>query len=363
MLNAVQQVAELNAQSFLDAIDTTIEQKFDADWYMDPTTVENVGKTAQYEAQRDKIAADWNTAKTNPNALVDPNLPTKGTWKQQLYRFGTDVNNKEQFAKMHFQISGQGQGFDPAEDLLNPSKVKDHIYKDILPNLSDEALKQGTIFGNFITPEEFADDMLRGLDPDDKNTWQEVLQRYGLDSFEGTVEDLKEYVMSTLRTGSAEQIRQHIKYLNEKRQKPTQEKLGVSYIQREEDYKDEMAKPDTQLYKTFQQAGFQGTEDEFYRDFFPDTNRSEQQLLTKAGSNEALKMHGLDMSDPFASLGTISSFMDEDKDDTTEFDDDKDKDSGISYFDLDLEDDEEWSYKPKKDKQVLDEFTTLIKGL
>jgi len=364
MLNAVQMVAEQNAKSYLDAIDINVKKGFDSDWYMDPTTVENVARKSEYEAQRDRVSADWNNAKNNPDAQIDPNLPSLGTWKQQLYRFGVDANSKEQFAKMHFEIVGQGQGYDPAEDILNPTKIKDHIYTNILPNLSDEALKQGTIFGNFITPEEFADDMLRGLDPDDKNSWQEVLERYGLDSFEGTVEDLKEYVMSTLRTGSAEQIRQHIKYLNEKRQKPTQEKLGVSYIQREEDYKDEMAQPDTQLYKTFQQAGFQGTEDEFYRDFFPDTNRSEQQLLTKAGSNEALKMHGLDMSDPFASLGTISSFMDEDKDDTTEFDqDDKDKDSGISYFDLDLEDDEEWSYKPKKEKQVLDEFTTLIKGL
>ena len=362
MLNAVQMVAEQNAKSYLDAIDINAKKGFDADWYMDPTVVDNEARKSEYEAQRDNVQRHWKNAKNDPDALIDPGLPTLGTWRQQLYRFGVDVNNKTEFAKMHFEIVGQGKGYDPAEDILNPTKIKDHIYSKILPNLSDEALKQGTIFGNFVTPEEFADDMLRGLDPNDKNTWEEVLERYGLESFEGTVEDLKEYVMSTLRTGSAQQIREHIKYLNEKRQEPTQEKLGVSYIQRPEDYKDEMATPDTQLYKTFQQAGFQGTEDEFYENFFPDLNRSEQQLLTKAGKDDPLKMHGLDLSDPFASLGTISSFMEEDDFDEKD-DDDKSKSSGTSYFDLDLDDDEDWSYKSKKDREVLDEFTTLIKGL
>ena len=85
----------------------------------------------------------------------------------------------------------------------------------------------------------------------------------------GNIKELKDYIMETLRTGSAQQIRENIKYLNEKRQKPTQKQLGVTYIQREEDYKQNQPKADTALYKTFQSAGFQGTEDEFYGDFFP----------------------------------------------------------------------------------------------
>ena len=47
------------------------------------------------------------------------------------------------------------------------------------------------------------------------------------------------------------QIRENIKYLNEKRQKPTQEKLGVSYIQREEDYKQEQPKQTYQHQHTY----------------------------------------------------------------------------------------------------------------
>ena len=40
------------------------------------------------------------------------------------------------------------------------------------------------------------------------------------------------------------------------RKKPTQKVLGVSYIEREEDYKDEKATPDTELYKTFKMLVF-----------------------------------------------------------------------------------------------------------
>jgi len=369
MLNAVQQEAELHGKSYLDAIRTDVEQKFDFDFYMNPTQIDNIGRQDEYQIQKDEIAGDWENAKNNQDALVNPDLPTLGTWKQQLYRFGIDPNDttlteeerKEQFAKMHFQIVGQGRGYDPAEDLLNPTKVKDYIYETILPNLSDEALEQGTVFGKFITPEEFADDMLKGLDPENKDTWKEVLNRYGLESFEGNIKELKDYIMETFRTGSAQQIRENIKYLNEKRQKPTQKRLGVTYIQREEDYKQDQPKADTELYKTFQSAGFQGTEDEFYGDFFPDLNRSEQQLLTKAGTDDPLKTWGLDMSDPFASLGTIESFFDEDEDNKDTDEDDSGPER--SYFKTDTEDDD-WGYSPKKkEKQVLDEFTTLFKGL
>jgi hypothetical protein len=69
------------------------------------------------------------------------------------------------------------------------------------------------VFGQFITPEEFADEMLRGLDPNDKSTWDEVLKRYGLEDFKGDITELKEYVKETLRTGSAQEIRENIKYL------------------------------------------------------------------------------------------------------------------------------------------------------
>ena len=203
--------------------------------------------------------------------------------------------------------------------------------------------------------------MLQGLDPNDKTTWDEVLKRYGLENFKGDITELKEYVKETLRTGSAQEIRENIKYLNEKRQKPTQEKLGITYIERPEDYKEEGIKGETELYKTFQSAGFKGTEDEFYKDFFPDTDRGEQALLTKSGKNEELKTTGLDFTDPFASLGTIESFFDTDEPEVTT---DKPEPKTNSYFRIAMgEDEEEPLTKSKSGSSILGEFTSMFKGL
>jgi hypothetical protein len=182
-----------------------------------------------------------------------------------------------------------------------------------------------------------------------------------MDDFKGNIDELKDYVKETLRTGSAQEIRENIKYLNEKRQKPTQEALGVTYIERPEDYKDEGIKGETELYKTFQSAGFKGTEDEFYNDFFPDMDRSEQVLLTKSGKDESLKTTGLDFTDPFASLGTIESFFDADEPEETT---DKPEPKTNSYFRIAMgEDEDEPTTKSKSGASILGEFTSMFKGL
>jgi hypothetical protein len=194
------------------------------------------------------------------------------------------------------------------------------------------------------------------LDPNDKDSWNEVLKEVGLEDFTGTLDELKEYIIEALRTGSAQEIREQIKYLNEKRKKPTQEILGVTYIEREEDYKKEQPKAETQLYKTFQSAGFQGTEDEFYEEFFPDLNREDQALLTKAGSDEGLTFDFGDYSDPFASLTSIQSFFGDEED---EADDEEDTGPTTNYFSLDLNlDDEDEDYKSKTATSILGDFTS-----
>ena len=349
MVNAATLVAELRAKSYLDQLKNTGDRYFDSEFYFNPTG--DKARENQYLDQAKTVSDDWEAAKRGDTY-----------WAQQAYRFGVDVNNKEEFARMHFQVKGQGRGYDGAEDILNAGKVQDEIYGKILPALKEEALKQGTIFGQFIKPEEFADELLKGLDPNDKQSWNEVLKRYGITDFKGTVDELKDYVAETLRTGSAQKIKEEIKYLNEKRQKPTQEKLGLTYIERPEDYKDTNAKPETELYKVFQSAGFKGTEDDFYNNLFPDLDRSEQALLTKSGSNEALKLNKVNLSDPFASLGTIESFFDTEEDKTTTSK--KESTSGSdSYFKLDTENEEDQDYKSKTGQQILGEFTSMFKGL
>lgn len=344
MLNAVTQVANLRADKYLSDVQNTPDRFFNADFYFNPTG--DKARVNAYSEQAKTVSEDWEKAKAGD-----------GYWASQAYRFGIDLNNKEQFAKMHYQIKGRGVGYDPAEDVLNAGKVQDEIYNKILPSLKDEALKQGTVFGQFITPEEFTDKMLEGLDPTDKSTWQEALKSVGLNDFKGTIDEFKDYVSEALRTGTAQTIREQIKYLNEKGEKPTQEKLGVEYIERPEDYKQDQIKSETQLYKTFQQAGYKGTEDEFYTKFFPDTDRTEQQLLTKAGTGTNLKLKGLDFSDPFASLSTVQGFFgDEDQDST---DSSSEKESDIFGLGLDEESNQ---YKSKTGSQILGEFTSMFKG-
>jgi hypothetical protein len=348
IMNAAKLVADVRAKSYLDQIKATPGRYFDSNFYFSPTG--DKAREGAYAEQASTVATDWEAAKKGDEY-----------WKSQAYRFGVNIEDKDAFARMHFQVKGQGKGYDPADDILNAGKVSDYIYTQILPALKEEALKAGSVFGQFITPDEFADEMLQGIDPNDRKTWDEVLKRYGIDDFKGSIDELKEYVKETLRTGSAQEIRENIKYLNEKRQKPTQEKLGVTYIERPEDYKEGDVKGETELYKTFQSAGFKGTEDEFYNDFFPDMDRSEQVLLTKSGKNEGLKTTGLDFTDPFASLGTIESFFDADEPEKTT---DKPEPKTNSYFRIAMgEDEEEPLTKSKSGSSILGEFTSMFKGL
>ncbi len=342
LLNAVKLVADLKANQYIEELRKTPDRYFNTEFYFNPSG--DKARTEAYAKQASTVSSDWEAAKKGDSY-----------WASQAYRFGVNVNDKDAFAKMHFQVKGQGQGYDPADDILNASKVSDYVYNQILPALNKEALDQGTIFGQFLKPEEFADEMLKGLNPEDKKTWDEVLKKYGLENFGGTLEELKNYITETVRTGSAQQIREQIKYLNEKRKKPTQETLGVTYIQREEDYKPkDTVEGQTELYKTFQSAGFQGTEDEFYENFFPDLDRSEQAALTKAGTNEALKTTGFDFSDPLASLGTIESFFGEGEEEEEES-------TKSSYFTID--EDEKLPTKSKAGQGFLNEFTSMFKGL
>ncbi len=348
LLNAATLVADLRAQSYIDQLKTTNPRYFNSDFYFNPTG--DKAREDRYLNQTTEVNADWEKAKSGDTY-----------WAQQAYRFGVNVNDKDAFARMHFQVKGQGKGYDAADDILNASKVSSQIYEVILPALKEEVLKQGTIFGQFIKPEEFADEMLKGLDPNNKGTWQEVLDQYGLSEFKGDINGLRTYIIEALQTGSAQQIRDQIKYLNEKRKRPTQELLGVTYIERPEDYTGTGTSSETQeetaLYKTFKNAGYKGTEDEFYENFFPDVDRSEQSALTKAGTGTNFELTGLNIntSDPFAALGTIEKFFgDEDTDIPSKSSD---------FLDLGLEDDEEGYTKSKSGSQILGEFTSMFKGL
>ena len=342
-------VADARVQSYLDKVKSTGDRSFDSDFYFNPTG--NKIRSDAYKDQASTVSQDWEAAKQG-----DP------YWAQQAYRFGIDINNKKDFARMHFQAKGQGKGYDAAEDIINPDKIKDIIYNEILPALTASGAKQGSTFGSFLSPEEFSNEILKGLNPENKADWDTVLKSFGLTGFKGTIDELKETIQETVRTGSAQTIREGIKYLNEKREEPTQEKLGITYIQREEDYKNKATTSDTALFKTFQNAGYKGTEDDFYKTFLPDVDRSEQVFLTKAGKGSAFKMDAFDLSDPMAAFGTVESFLSDGEEPDKIERKEKTKPSS-TFFGLGLGDEEEEDedYKSKTGSDILGQFTSFFK--
>ena len=375
LLNALNEIGNRRAKTFLDqirqdAIDAGGKRGFNSTFYFDPTVSEGSEENEKYVRQRDTIASDWDKARDNPDASIE-GLGYDTTWKAQAYRYGVDINNQDQFARLHYQVKGKNPEyqFDGAEDIVNVDKVKNLLYDNILPALEKEVKNTKTIFGNFIRPEEFAEDMLKGLDPNEPDTWNKALEELGLEDFDGTIDDLKEYITSTLRTGSAEDIRAQIKFLNEKRKKPDQYLLGVEYIAREEDYRPaERLKGDTQLYKIFQDAGYEGTEDDFYENVFPDLDPGSQAVLSQVGSKDGkITLEGFGKEykgDPFAAFAGISRLT---GDDSNVFNQKKEEEKSVAdsfrvFTDTDDDDDEDEgifdSYKKSKSGQeILSEYT------
>ena len=368
LLNAVNEVGQLQADAYLDQIrENAVDKKFNSDFYFDPVGAGmGQGLQDQYDNQKKIVEEDWDKARNNPNQIADPLNPGQGTWAELAYRYGADVNNKQEFAKLHYQVKGKNPNykFDPAEDVINAGKVKDHIYRNILPKLVEEAENQPTIFGQFVRPEEFAEDMIEGLDPNQPDEWNEALEQVGLSDFQGTTNDLKNYIAETFRTGSAADIRAQLKYLNEKREKPTQQLLGVEYIQREEDYKtDSKLKGETQLFKVFQDAGYEGTEDDFYDNVFPDLDPGSQKMLSQVGETGRINIEGLGddyRENPFAAFGAISELTGDEGSifgtQKKEKEPEKEKESSYFTFDVDYDDEEE-DYKSKKGSEILSQFT------
>jgi len=368
LVNAVNEVGELQAKTYLDQIrDSAVDKKFNSDFYFNPVGAGmSVGLQNQYDNQKKIVEEDWEKARNSPNQIADPLNPGQGTWAELAYRYGADVNDKQQFAQLHYQVKGKNPNykFDPAEDVINAGKVKDHIYKNILPKLVEEAGRQPTVFGQFIRPEEFAEDMIEGLDPNQPEEWNAALEQVGLADFQGTAVDLKNYIAENFRTGSAADIRAQLKYLNEKREKPTQELLGVEYIQRDEDYRtDAKLQGETQLFKVFQDAGYEGSEDDFYDNVFPDLDPSSQKLLSQVGETGRINIQGLGddyRKNPFAAFGAISEITGDEGGifGTQKKEKEPEKERESSYFSFDVDyDDEEEDYKSKKGSEILSQFT------
>jgi len=354
-LDSLRTLADVRAKAYLDGVQGKAALNFDPDFYFNPA--ENEERADAYTKQASDVAADWEAAKKGD-----------AFWATEAYRYGLDVKDKAQFAKLHYEVKGAKEGYDAARDVITLKDAQEYIDKTILPAVAEKEIALGdTAFLQFVTPEEFADKLIEGISPEaNKEEWKKLLDQFGLDDKGQSVTELRDYIIEALRTGAAKDIRESIKYLNEKKVAPSQEELGITYIQREEDKKPTASPSETQLYKIFKGAGYQGTEDEFYENFFPDADRSEQVALTKAGTGAGFQTGGIDMSDPFAALSSLGSFFDSSNTTTTGTSSKtstKTTTKSPSYFSLfsDSSTDES-SQKTKSGQQILGEFTSLFKG-
>ena len=153
-----------------------------------------------------------------------------------------------------------------------------------------------------------------------------------------------------MTSGTAEEIRTRIKELQELEEIPTQEKLGVTYIERPEDNLATVEK--TELYKIFKDAGYTGTEKTFYTDYMTDTSPEDVKLLTDATKGKMPEFDfTFDTKDPASALSKLKELETPPTTKTTN--------KTTSYFKIGLDDEEE--EKDTDPDSFLSDYAALFK--
>jgi hypothetical protein len=321
---------------------------FNASFYADPLSKYELkedgvnykglsaSKAEAYQNQKDEFNQEWSKAKATPYKK-HKELGNK-SWNQLAVLYGYDIKKKNQFAKLHYNVLGHKKGFDGAKDLLTDEDIDNFIYEEIMPSVAETDIKLGNKpFMEFVSPESYADKLLGDYNVGTKE-YMNVLKDLGIDAKDLDPKQARDAILSAIRTGGAEEIRAKIKYYNENKKKPSQKYLGVSYIERDEDYDKKAYDKDTSpLYQIFVKGGYQGTEDEFFKEFMPDADKGDMDLIGGALKGDGIGgMFGnIDTTDPFAALASIGGLMGDKK---STFGDSSikssSKDKGSSYFDI-----------------------------
>jgi len=322
-INALKLAAESSVSKWFTDLQKAGDSRFNSDYYFDPVgylKTNGVGDKTNpllpptaFGAYADTVAGqnalqqsakvnfDWEAAKRGEVTTDD--YGNKINWMQEAYNYGIDINNKADFAKLHYQFVGNRtpqkdangkivygedgkpiiQGFDPAPDVYAPQIAKTYIANVLTPYLVDKANKIGSVFGEFVKPDEYVNEILKAVNLDqNKDQWSQVLKNYGIDP-NSSLTEIKDELVSSLSQGSSTDIKQKLSDFIKKgtAKAPTQLDVGVEFIQREKAPTTKEEEP-TGVYAVFKNAGFTGTEQEFYDKFMPDSSQEDINLLNAA---------------------------------------------------------------------------------
>jgi len=318
--SALKDFANRQTKNFLSDLATrTTSKAFDPKFYLNPellTGTDGTRKSRLYARQKEDVNRAWEERESGQA------VQEQKTWKQLAYEYGLDLNNKDDFARLHYEILGKDKGYDPVADSYTRDDLAAFIQKDLADALQNEkASYSNPVFLDFVSAESKTQELVDKLNLKDlPEEYLTQLKGVGMDPNETPAEQVKAYLAEFLRTEPASKIRKQIRILNEQQIKPTQEQLGIGYIQRDTDETPKAPAGGTALFSIFKKAGYNGTESEFYRDFFPDATEEDKNLGKVDGTVSTTGgMQGLfgfsmpDMSDPFAAMASIGSMFEDSK--------------------------------------------------
>lgn len=346
-LNSLQDLAQQRTEAYLEQIKPT-DSAWDPHYYQNPfkDKDDKYGEpedSSRYEQklalQRDTFKNDWDAARNG-----DPR------WLQRMYSYGVDFKrnsqekidagyppydvNWQQFTKFHYELigktgkdidgndillNGKPVQFSPFENIIDRDRIQRFISYDMLPALLEKVDDVGPVFGEFISADQFADDVLEDYGLNDEGQYAEVMKELGLDK-DTDFDELRGMLVEAVQGGNAAAIRESLKILQEKGETPSQKDLGASYIEREID-DIEIAGEGDGLYGIFQAAGFKGSENEFFDTFFPGQEREEVKKEFGGFGDIGGVLSG-DLGSPQEALGSLSSALDDPFEDDAGFGDD-----------------------------------------
>ena len=325
--DALNNLAVQRNQEFIDGlkpVDDTFDPKFFENPFFDRPVEEQVAADGsryekKLEFQKEFFATEFKKAQEGDpryiNALltrgvsVEPSLTTDGSlvysidkagFARTLFditRGGLDIEGNP------IELDGQRVTFTGFDNPADPDRVSDFKNRELIPSLIQQVERDGTsVFGDFISPDEFAEGALDDLGVGPNTAIGRNLASAGA---EDELEDIRNALAGVIGGVETIDLRERIKALRDAGEEINQKNLGVDYIERETDKAGAIG-PGAGLFGIFQQAGFSGTEKEFYETFFP--GQSKQEVAAEFGDFDILS--GVNTSSPQAALASFGSFLD-----------------------------------------------------